>query len=201
MPENHGPFYQKGRYLCRTTKQGFSEASTGTPQFFLQFLVGGMIDPKNPQGDLIPVVQLERTMFRAITNKTMEYLLEDVRQLGYEGSKLSELDPATPNYHSFADSEVEMYCDHDAYNGKQQEKWGLARSGSYTPEPLERKKVTQLDALFGKFARASAPAKPAAQKPAAKTEQPDVYRNASPAISGGTVHSPIFGTVDDDIPF
>jgi hypothetical protein len=155
MYNSSGPYYAKGRYLCRIIGQGFSEAKSGTPQFFIRFVVGGAVDPRNPKGDILPVEQqYERTMYRALTEKTMDFVLEDIRQLGYQGTKLSDLDPATLGFHSFDGREVEMYCNHETYEGQTREKWGIGREG-LAPPPMEQSKVKALDQLFGKYARAA----------------------------------------------
>lgn len=147
-------FYEKGRYRCRISKQGLTAASTGTTQFFLQFDVLARVIGPNAEAE---VQQYTRTMFRAITEKTIPYLLEDLQALGFHGGSFAELDPDNSSHQSFVGQEIAMYCNHETdQKGSPREKWGVARSaGEMEVRPPEKTEIRKLDALFGKQLRAA----------------------------------------------
>lgn len=153
----------KGSYICAITAQGFNEAKTGNPQFWFDFDVQAK---KTADGQAEQIDPEKRTYYRVITEKTMPFLLEDLRTIGYEGTSLAVLEPTHPQHVSLVGTVVEMYCGHDTYEGKQKERWGVSQ-GQPAREPLDKTKLRTLDSLFGKYARvAGAPAKAAAPKPA-----------------------------------
>jgi hypothetical protein len=147
-----GPFYEIGRYACKVTNQALGEAKTGTPQFILQFTVMGKVDPSDPSRYIPGAAQYERTHYRAITDKTIQYFLEDLKILGFKGASFKELDPSNSNFHDFRGQDVDMWCGHEnGQDGKPREKWGVARVGSTLEvKPIEPKKLRDLDNLFGK---------------------------------------------------
>src|SRR5688572_29622211 len=118
--------YEPGRYWAKITRQAMGQASTGNPQFVLSFLVVGKVDPTKPDGELIACPQYERSIFRTITEKTVDYLIEDLKTLEYDKPSFKFLDPETEGYQDFTGKELEVFCRHETYNGKQQEKWGIA---------------------------------------------------------------------------
>jgi hypothetical protein len=146
------PYYDVGRYACKVTNQALGEARTGTPQFILQFTVLGKVDPSDPSRYLPGTMQYERTHYRAITDKTIKYLLEDLKTLGFKGGSFKELDPGNANFHDFRGQDVDMWCAHEnAQDGTPREKWGVARvSSGLEVKAVEPKKLRDLDNLFGK---------------------------------------------------
>ena len=96
----------------------------------------------------------------------MPFVIEKLRRLGWEGTKLAELEPGHPSHHSFVGDEVDVYNrpDDGGYD-----KFDLAREGSTGgggggPE-VKTGIASNLDKLFGKSLIASAPKKKAAPKP------------------------------------
>lgn len=189
---SRGPHYEKAAYVGRITAQAMGETGTGKPQFVLRFLVLGRVNPLDPQGELLACEQYERTMYRVITDKTIEYLTEDLEKLGFQGESFKDLDPASPTCHSFVGSEHEFYCNHEAnQEGGLREKWGLARGASALEvKALEPKAVRQLDTLFGKNLKAikKAAAKPT---PAQAAMVNELLQSAAAANDGP----------GDDLPF
>ncbi len=172
-------FYDEGKYRVRIVKQALGESSTGNPQFILRFMVLAKIESDCDS----EVRQYERTMYRSITEKTIQYIVQDLQTLGFEGSGFRQLDPAVSGHHSFVGQEVEMWCKHDEYNGKELEKWSIATSPSdIEVKPLRPDKLRELENLYGKHLRAAAPVKP---KPTPKIAEP----------------APFAEITDDDIPF
>lgn len=185
--------YEPGRYWAKITRQAMGEAGTGTPQFVLTFLIVGKINPVDPKGDLIPCPQFERSHFRTITDKTIDYFVEDLKILEYDKQSFKYLDPTEEGYVDFTDREIEVSCRHEDYQGKKNEKWGLARpSRGPNVKPLDGKGVRKLDSLFGKklkdLGAKSTPSTAAATKaPTKETVPPDDGGNSGPPT--------------DDIPF
>ncbi len=172
------PFYEEGNYLCEIVEQGFTVAKTGTTQFYLKVKV-----LEDEYGE--PVRQCyQRTIFRAITEKTAEYFIADLLQLGYTRDSFRFLDPNEPNHHSFVGERALFFCRHEQGQSGTQEKWGIARTGGgFTAKPPEDKAIRALDNLFGKQLRASVSASRATQP------QPKAQQTAAQAVG------------DDDLPF
>jgi hypothetical protein len=179
-------YYEVGKYACRITSQAMGEAKTGTPQFILRFTVLARV---YDDGEMERVNrQYERTAYRAITEKTIPYLIEDLKTLGFQGSSFRDLDPSSPNFFDLEGRDVEMWCGHEAgTDGENREKWGVARQGGAKKDapqvkPVDAKKLRDLDNLFGKHLKELAP-KPQF-KPVPVTQP--VSQN---------------GITDDDVPF
>lgn len=141
------PYYEPGTYLAEIIGQGFNEAKTGTMQFCLRIV------PKllfASDGEEHPVTQeYERTIFRPITDKTVDWVLEELTALGWQGSKWGELDPQTEGYHSFVGQEVKVLCQHEEYEGSMQERWRLFSEGREMA-PVAPDKLRRLDDAFGR---------------------------------------------------
>jgi hypothetical protein len=147
-------YYQQGLYRCIGIGQGFNESSTGTPQFLLNFKV--MAISVNGEYESLEQ-QYDRTSYMALTANTQSFVVEGLRRLGFDGASLTLLNPTTANFHDFAGQEFEMWCKHDSYNGKPNEKWSPGRGASEfkIEKPLEAKKLRDLDNLFGKALKAT----------------------------------------------
>ena len=155
-------FYAEGRYACEITQQAMTKASTGTPQFVLKFRVLSLAD-----GGKV-THQYERTCYRAITEKTVEYLKKDLDALGFEGGSLRRLDPENGDHQSFVGQQCEFDCRHEPHyqTGEPQEKWGVAwtsSGGAIEGEPLDPASYRKLDALFGVNTSSHAPVQKAAR--------------------------------------
>jgi hypothetical protein len=148
------PFYEEGNYLGQVMSQAMTKAKTGTPQFVLRFKVLTYAD-----GSSVPR-QYERTMYRSITDKTMEYVKQDLETLGFKGTSLRQLDPNQGDFQDLSGIEVELYCKHEeGQDGELREKWMLSRQSSKAIEgdPVDGGTYRQLDVLFGANARGATP--------------------------------------------
>lgn len=148
--------YQPGNYWVKVVDQGLSETSNGNTQFVLTFEIQGMIDRAVPSGDLIACDNYTRSIYRVITEKTVDYVLEDIKHLcgianmnptlpGFEF-----LDPATDHFLDFRGIELEVYCQKDTYNGEEKERWGISRQVNKEKKEASKESVRKLNALFGK---------------------------------------------------
>lgn len=163
--------YEHGSvYWGRVTKQQMGKAeSSGNPQFVLSFIIMGKVNPLDPKGDLLSCPSQERTIYRVITDKTIDYALEDLQALcdargitPYPTS-FRQVDPNRPEFNcDFVGTEIGFYCKHDTYQGKTKEKWQVSRGsgGASAGDPMDDKEMRQLDALFAKkMGGGKAPAK------------------------------------------
>lgn len=189
------PYYPVGKYACQVTGQALGQASTGNPQFVLRFKVLGKVDPANPDNFIPAEQQYERTHYRSITEKTIDFFVEDLKTLGFQGASFKELDPNQPVHHTFVGMDVDMWCSHNkAQDGSDREQWGIARVGGsdFKVDPLDPKKVRELDNLFGKNLRALSGDKP----PSTPRQQ------AAAAPKNGTPEpAAAFAAGDEDVPF
>lgn len=129
--------FAKGKYPCIIRQQGFTTSKNGTPQFVLKFDV---LTDKGP---------VTRYYFKTLTEKTMDYFVADMKNLGFAGSSMQQLDPAHPNHVSFVEREVEMYCGHSTdQNGDPKEEWGVALP-AMEMKPPPATALRSLDLLFG----------------------------------------------------
>ncbi len=177
----NGPFYQPGVYVAEVTAQALSKASTGTNQFVLRFKILGT---PTDDGSFFPDAnQYERTIYMALTEKTMTFVAEALEKLGYGGTGFGPLDPSHPNHESFAGNQVDVYCKHENdQSGNPRERWQISRgASSLKVVPLEAKEVRELDALFGKALK---------QKP-----------KTNPVNNNAIVNNHGLTVTDDDIPF
>ena len=179
--------YMPGRFWGKVTAQALGESKQKkTPQFALQFSIMGRIDPANPEGELLPSDQSERTVYLYITDKTIDFVTRDLERLGFHGDSFSDLDPRSPGFHDFTGAETGLLCEHETYEGKVHEKWSLARSAvGLDCEPMDAKRVRELDSLFGKNLKGI-------KKPTVKPTE----KKPEPVVAGSRPDHH-----EDDIPF
>src|SRR5687767_6212708 len=72
--------FEPGQYIGKVTRWAMIRAKSEakTPQFALTFLPLGRIDPQNAEGELLACPEVERTIFRPITENTADWLLRDL---------------------------------------------------------------------------------------------------------------------------
>ena len=153
------PSYAPGYYKVRITRWSLGKAGTGTPQFALSFNIIGMVNQEDPEGELVSVYHEERTIFRAITDKTVDFVTEDLRHLGFEGTSFAQLDPTSSEAGAtdFRGLEIMVRCDHETYQGQPKERWSFAwGGGKFQQKPLEKTELQKLDAMFGRKLKESA---------------------------------------------
>lgn len=170
--------YAASVYQCRITGQGFGESKQkGTPFFYLDIQPEFELVNDKPH-DLPEDCRWARRIERYITDKTFDYLVEDLKSIGWQGGPLSDLGPEGST--SFVDQVIKCRCVlENATDGSDKvfERWMLYRpvgGGTQAPpeKTLDKTGLRKLDALFGdklKSAfggKAKPAAKPAAKKPA-----------------------------------
>jgi hypothetical protein len=197
------PFYAEGNYVCEIISQAMTEASTGNPQFVLRFKVLGAPDPKNPDNYLVAPQQYERSCYRTITEKTIDWFIDDLRVLGFTGNSFRDLSSDSPNFCNFKGLTIDMYCKHVPGQNGEREEWNISHPRSNSPEykQLDSKQVRKLDDLFGKQLRGgmsgNGQAKPTAPTP---TQAPSTgsaqHQRATPPQ-----RTPPPPPAADDVPF
>src|SRR5437879_1358987 len=100
--------FEPGQYRGRVTRWALVKAKNEkkTPQFALSFLPLGRINPQDPDGALETCADAERTIFRSITEKTAQWLLQDLKTLfEYPHEKFTPLDPDGQEAFDFSNKE------------------------------------------------------------------------------------------------
>lgn len=170
-------YYREGLHEVEFTGQQFGENDKGTPTLSLEFLV--LAEYKGKQAcDFALGEQKKRTMYRYLTDKTVNFFVDDLKQLGANITSFKQLDPASPGHHSFVGMKFNLWCRHEEYNGDVREKWQIPMGEATPMKKVDPAKIRALDNQFGSALKGAFGAKAAA-----------------PAIQSGST------ITDDDIPF
>lgn len=163
--------FGEGSYRGTLTKVKLGEAKNGTPQVVFSFLPTGKV----VGGRVEQCPQFERSVFRYITEAAVEYLIEDLKRLGYCHDTFDQLDESHPQAFPFAGKEVMVRCAHETHEGVTREKWSFSGGGGLDVKPMERSTVSKLNAMFGAKLKplgnggAAKPAAQAAKQPVTET--------------------------------
>ena len=156
------PHYAEGVYECEIVGQGLNTSKTkGTPGVFLDIV------PQNGQYD--------RRIQWWITDKTVDFVIRDLRLIGFAGESWSELDPTSEKFYDFTGKTIQAQCryERDATDpSKVYERWELPYEGKPRETiRLDKKQVRKLDMMFGKQLKAAKLEAPAAQPVAPPTKE------------------------------
>lgn len=148
------PHYAEGVYECEIVAQGLNTSKTkGTPGVFVDIM------PRNGQYD--------RRIQWWITDKTVDFVIRDLRLIGFSGESWSEFDPTSEKFYDFTGKTIQAQCkyERDATDqSKVYERWELPYEGKpRETKLLDRKEVRKLDMMFGKQLKAAKLEAPAAQ--------------------------------------
>jgi hypothetical protein len=190
--------FPAGPYWGKVTRQSFGQNEKNNTVFTLTLeLMGRTVRDANGEDTLEVVGYAERTVYMYLTAKTIGFVTEKLRAIGYTRNSLRFLDPATDGYHNFEGAEVPLWCKHDSYDGKLREKWDISTGGAGVKlDPVDAKALRGLDVLFGKAAKAL----PATTKPTTEAKQPTPTPEPPTDDPNGTLQE---AAVDegDDVPF
>ena len=135
--------FEPGQYVGKVTRWALVKAKNEnkTPQFAITFLPLGRVNPQNPEADLLPCPEVERTVFRPITDKTAGWLLRDLKQLfEYPHESFVPLDPDGAEPFDFKDKEFPAVLTYEPFDGKAKERWNFA-AGLNLGEPMSQAEV------------------------------------------------------------
>jgi hypothetical protein len=153
--------YSPGRYRVVVIDQGFDEAATGTPFFFLQVRI---LSRLNPAGTPENCPRLERTIRQYLGSEVgLQILGKDLRQLGVEVDDITRLNLESADPISLVGREIEVECADDEYQRRTVERWRIAR------RRLSPDQVRALGARFGAGRTGTNPPAPPPNPPAENT--------------------------------
>jgi hypothetical protein len=134
--------YQPGHYLARVISQYFGESQrTGTPKFCLVIRITRNLD--NVDAYCAPV---QKEIVWWITDKNVEWVMRDLRSLGYTGTTLYGLHPEERGSHDFRGQDVEVVCVHEEdEDGRVWERWRLSAP---TTRLKDKAKLRRLDRIL-----------------------------------------------------
>src|ERR1051325_3445137 len=121
--------FEPGQYWAKVTGWVLVKAKNEnkTPQFAITFLILGRLNPQNPDGELLPCAEAERTLFRPITDKTASWLLRDLEEFfEYPHQSFTPLDSEGPEPFDFKDKEFTVVLTYEEYEGQRREHWNCA---------------------------------------------------------------------------
>jgi hypothetical protein len=134
----------QGVYKANIQKVTLGETKTGKPQIVYEVILDSI---QQSDGEFAPCPHLARTIYRVITDNTIDYALDDLRELGYDRATFADIDPESPNAFDFDGIEVTVEMKLEMYEGRQTERWNFTRKGA--GKKLEASAVSKLDAMFG----------------------------------------------------
>ena len=139
-------YTEGGLYKGKIVKWGLAESKAKkTPQIFYTILIESETDDKGAEYEC---PSNERTVYRALTESTVDWVLEELAKLGFSGTSFAQLDPAHAQAHDFTGTEVVVKCKHEEYNGKTQERFEFQLGGG-GPAQMEQSATKKLDSMFG----------------------------------------------------
>jgi hypothetical protein len=143
--------YVEGIYQAKAVGWGWIETTNHHDQFFMRFMILGVVDRTNLKAPATPCEPGTRTWSITLSSDgkggNVEWLISTVQHLGYDGNDLLGLDPDWPGAHNFEGLIFLAQCKHEDYDGRAWEKWSVYRPSAQTRLPAERLKA--LNALYG----------------------------------------------------
>jgi hypothetical protein len=138
---------EPGKYRGRITDYGVTQSQAGQhlPTVFITFELVGQYDPDT--GEVGPCEPVGRTYYKSISPKTIDWLLADLKAIGYDRPGLEYLDPETPGAADLFDREIDIDCESETYQGQTRDRWSIHRER--TREKIGREGLARLDAQFG----------------------------------------------------
>jgi hypothetical protein len=136
--------YSVGKYLAEVLDQDFSKSEAkGTPFFYLSLKILGRYDE---QAQLQECPRYERTYRQYVAEEVgASILLKHLKTIGVEVTRLTQLAPGTPSHVSLVGRKIDVACELEVYQGKQQERWTIPQR----QEKLDLDAVRALDDKFG----------------------------------------------------
>lgn len=142
---------ETGKYRGRITDYGVTQSLAGQklPTVFVTFELVGRYDPET--GEVEPCSPESRTYFKSISPRTIDWLLADLKTIGFDKPGLEYLDPEAPDAADLFGREIDIVCQHETYDGRDRERWSIHRER--TREKINRQSLARLDAQFSEKIR------------------------------------------------
>jgi hypothetical protein len=155
--------FDKGRYRGGITDYGVYQSEVGQqhPTVIVVFQLKGKYSDAN--GGLIECPKEMRMYRKAITQKTIGWVLSDLKSIGFDGPGFANFDPESPGAVNLFDREIDVFCDHETYQGEVREQWSIYRESKR--EKVARDVLAQLDAQFAANLAKAFDTEPAAPAP------------------------------------
>ena len=156
--------FEPGNYLGRIQDYGILEAKEQGKydQVFIEFEVIGRFDPTT--GQLQECPPAVRTYYKSTHPNSVDWLLDDLKSLGYDKPSFRYLDPEVEGAVNWYGKEVAVTCDcGKSKDDTPREQWSLTRGR--TRKKAKAETVARLDArladnLKKTFGRGAQPAAP-----------------------------------------
>jgi len=170
----------QGNYWGTKKDIGPNRSSKGTPQIDIVFEITHIAG----NGEWNPIATFNRTVRIYLSDKAWEQSVKKLESLQFNGDF---------DHPDITSDGLELTCEHETYNGKQQERWELVSwSGSKERTPPDKATLMKLNA---RYKVATAASKVPASKPSAPPTRADDPLADYDDDGSGTPPS------DDDIPF
>ncbi|SRR5579871_769164 len=155
----------EGKYLAKIVSSGLGESKEKkTPFVFFTFT---LLNEIGGDGKPIKCPAFERTLYRYITPETIDFVLRDLQNLGYDREGFEYLDPNHPQAFVFAGKQITVTCKHEEYKGEDKERWDLYWGGGPAGAKLGQDNISRLNALFADKLKAAKEAAGAKSQPKA----------------------------------
>jgi hypothetical protein len=136
----------EGVYRGRIRDYGIVKSQAGNqhPTVFIDFTVIGRYNAAT--GELESCPEVRRSYFRAITERTVSWLLSDLKTIGYDRPGFQYFDPEVPGAVDLFNREIDVDCEHETYNGQPRERWSIHRKRNR--DKVGRGELSKLDAIY-----------------------------------------------------
>jgi hypothetical protein len=135
-----------GNYRGRIVDYGVYQSTAGQqhPTVFVTVELLGRYGDNT--AELIPCPVEKRTYEKAITPKTIDWVLADLKAIGYDQNSFQYFDPEVPGAANLFGREIDVDCNHEVYEGKTRERLSIHRAPSR--KKLRREALAALDAQY-----------------------------------------------------
>jgi hypothetical protein len=136
----------EGKYRARIEDYGVFQSVKGQqhPTVFIRFTLIGRYDPASGEVDDCPAET--REYLKAITEKSIDWVLSDLKTIGYDREGFRHFDPEAPGAADLFGREFDAVCDHKTYDGNTREEWSIYREPRR--KRVDRDELARLDGVY-----------------------------------------------------
>jgi hypothetical protein len=214
--------FEEGLYRCEIINQALvdgeqrSPSKTTAPSVQITIKPIGFYDSEGEYTE--HDFGWDRTIYLYLTEDTVGkdaskpgWVFETLRFLGFNAASFGLLDPSVEGACSFIGKQIDCLCRHEAYQGKNREKWSVFRPKEKKDlAPAQTKTIRTLDAMFGKLLKThstpcQAPTAPTPTAPPVSPPASNGHKKKNPvadalnAVKAADATPP--GPRPEDIPF